>query len=83
MKKKQRQVGSGIKLSESSALQIALSSSLPMSLFPLPAVIIVSLVPVCSSPNLDCSSPNLPPADDPNFLTLHLHVTILLVPAYP
>lgn len=79
MKKKQRQVGSGRKLSESSALQIALSSSLQMSLFPLPAVMIVSLVPVCSSPNLDW----VPPADDPNFLTLHLHVTILLVPAYP
>lgn len=77
MKKKQHQVSSGVKLSEYPALQIALSRLLKLSLLAPPAIVIVPLVPVYSPPNLDW----VPPTDDPSFLTLHLHVTTLLVPA--
>lgn len=79
MKKKWHQVSSGVKLSDYPALQKALTRLLKLSLPAPPTIMIVSLVPVCSSPNLDW----VPSADDSNFLTLHLHVTTFLVPAYP
>lgn len=57
VKKGQRGVSSCVKLPEYPLSQVALSSHLERALSPPPAVLIFSLVPVCSSPNMDRAPP--------------------------